>query len=263
MTTSGVLQLVAFLGLAGAGTALYVQNRDLTRRVEDLSLQAARVPEHPAPPGAAGKEATAGPVLEGAAASRAEVAEIRKSLDAVAKRVTAQEQRAGAAPGAGGALGGEAFEQGVRAVLERVQEEPNFKEKVAQAAGKPALDKKPTFGALAQYLTLDESQQTSFRRDLEDIQGELMAVLADRRPDGRVLLEEIGAAEALPASDPKRTQVFMDLFKLKVPGTEQTYIEKILALSSSFRQKTDGYLRPEQRDKFASVEVDLFGVKMN
>jgi hypothetical protein len=258
MTTSSILAVAAFVGLAGAGAALFVQNRELARRLDDLSVQV--VPsEHPAVPG------NDGPVLEGTPASRAEVADLRRSLDAVAERVTAQEKRAGAAPGKGaaGTFDGDAFEQGVRAVLERVQDEPTFKAKVAEAAGKPALDKKPTFGALAQYLTLDESQQTSFRRDLEDVQGELMALLADRRPDGRVLLEELGASEALPPNDPKRTEVFLDLFKLKIPGTEQTYVEKAVALSQAFRKKIDGYLRPEQRERFSAVEVDLFGVKMN
>jgi hypothetical protein len=263
MTTSGVLAVVAILGLAGAGTALHLENRDLARRLDDLSLQVATVPEHPLASGPEGRGGASGPVLEGTPATRAEVADLRSALEAVASRVTAQEKRAGAAPGAPGAFDGEAFEQSVRAVLERVQEEPTFKEKVAQAAGKPALENKPTFGALAKYLALDESQETTFRRDLEDVQGELFALLADRRPDGRVLLEEIAAAETLPANDPKKTEVFLDLFKLKIPGTEQTYVEKAVALATSFRKKSDGYLRPEQRERFAAVQVDLFGVKLN
>jgi hypothetical protein len=262
MTTSSVLAVAAFLGLAGAGTALYVQNRDLARRLDELKLEVARVPERP--PAADGKERgdTGGPVLEGATASRAEVADLRRALAAVADRVTAAETRAGAAPGQAGAAGGEAFEQGVREVLHRVQDEPAFKAKVAEAAGKPAIDKKPTFGALSKYLTLDETQATSFRRDLEDVQGELMALLADRRPDGRVLLEELAASEALPPNDPQRAAVFLDLFKLKIPGTEQTYVERAVSISLAFRKKADGYLKPEQQALFAAVEIDLFGVQM-
>lgn len=262
MTTSSVLAVAAILGLAGGGVALYVQHRELGRRLDELKLEVARVPERPAAAQPGERADAGGPVLEGATASRAEVADLRQALAAVAERVTAAEKRSGAPPGAAGLTGGEAFEQGVREVLSRVQDEPTFKAKVAEAAGKPALDKKPTFNALSQYLALDESQQTSLRSDLQDIQGELMALLADRRPDGRVLLEEIGAAESLPPNDPKKTAVFLDLFKLKIPGTEQTYVEKAVALSLAFRTKAAGYLKPEQQARFAAVEVDLFGVQM-
>jgi hypothetical protein len=262
MTTSSLVAALAFLGLGGASIGLFVQNRDLAKRVDELALQAPAVAEHvPAAP-------ADGAILEGAAgspATQAEVASLRQSVDALAARVQSQEARSGkSAPGgATGAVGSEAFEKGVREVLDRVQEEPTFKEKVAQAAGKPALDKKPTFGALSTYLALDGTQETSFRHDLEDVQGELFALLAERRPDGRVLIDEIAKSEALPPNDPKRTEVFLDLFKLKIPGTEQTYVERAVSLASSFRKKADGYLRQDQRERFGAVEVDLFGVKMN
>lgn len=262
MTTSSVVAAVAFLGLGGATIGLYVQNRDLAKRVDELALQTSAVPEHAAAPSAGG------PVLEGAAGSPAtqgELASLRQTVDALAARFQSQEARAAkSTPGSGaGAVGSEAFEKGVREVLDRVQEEPTFKEKVAQAAGKPAIEEKPTFAALSTYLALDGTQESAFRDGLTDIQGELFALLAERRPDGRVLLDEIMASEALPPNDPKRTEVFLDLFKLKIPGVEQTYVERVVALSASFRKKTDGLLRQDQRDRFGAVKVDLFGVKMN
>jgi hypothetical protein len=262
MSTTAVVTTAALIGLGAAGVGLYLQNRDLSRRLDEVALQAAAVPERAPLP------APEGPVLEGAVASPAtqgDLAAMRQTVAALATRVAQQEERAAQAgpAGASGALGAEAFERGVREVLDRVQEEPTFKEKVAQAAGKPALDKKPTFAALSQYLTLDSTQESSFRDDLTDIQGQLFALLAERRPDGRVLLDEIMAAEALPPNDPKRTEVFLDLFKLKIPGVEQTYVERAVALAASFRKKADGYLRQDQRDRFGAVEIDLFGVKMN
>src|SRR5688572_15397555 len=99
MTTSGVLAVAAFLGLAGAGAGLYVQNRELARRIDALSLQPA--PERAAAPGSPEHGDATGPVLEGTPASRAEVAGLRSAVEAVAARVTAQEQRAGAPAGAG------------------------------------------------------------------------------------------------------------------------------------------------------------------
>lgn len=260
MTTSGVLATVAILGLGGAGVGLYVQNRDLARRLDELAVQAAGRTERPA----SGAPAS-GPTLQGTPATHAEVVDLKQSLEGLARRLAAQEQRAGK-PGPDGAptvFVGEAFEQGVRAVLDRVQDEPVYKQKVAEAAGKPAIDKKPTFAALSQFLALDGTQEATFRRDLEDAQGELMALLADRRPDGRVLLEEIGLAETLPPNDPKRTEVFLDLFQLKIPGTDQTYVQRVVSLATAFRKKADVYLKPEQREKFAGADLDLFGVKMN
>lgn len=259
MTLSSMAAALAFLGLGGASIGLYVQNRDLARRVDELALPASAALERPPVPGAEG------PMLQGSQVSPSDFASLRQTVDALAARVQGQEARAAkSGPGAAsGAVGSEAFEQGVRAVIDRVQEEPTFKEKVAQAAGKPALDKKPTFGALASYLALDGTQESAFRNDLEDVQGELFALLAERRPDGRVLLDEIGKADTLPPNDPKRTEVFLDLFKLKIPGTEQTYVERAVALGAGFRTKTDAYLRQDQRERFGAVEVDLFGVKMN
>ena len=260
MSTSMVIAAVAFVGLAGAGVGLYVQNRDLSARLDEMAVQtaSARVEQDKA------RFETA-PTLQGTPATHAEVVDLRQALDAVAARLAAQEKRIGKPGPEGAAPGyaGEAFEQGVRAVLERVQEEPVFKKKIAEAAGKPAIEKKPTFAALSQYLALDGTQEITFRHDLEDAQGELMALLADRRPDGRVLLEEIGQSEALPPNDPKRTEVFLDLFRLKIPGPEQTYVERAVALASTFRKKADAYLKAEQREKFASADLDLFGVKMN
>ena len=262
MTASSVLAAVAFLALGGLGAGLYVQNRDLARRVDELAAAP------PSSPAARAPAPADGPLLEGAAgapATQSDLAALRTSMEALAARVDAQETRAAkAAPGgAAGAVSGEAFEKGVREVLDRVQEEPTFKEKVAQAAGKPAIEHKPTFAALSKYLALDETQETSFRHDLEDIQGSLFALLAERRPDGRVLLDEITKAESLPPSDPKRTEVFLDLFKLKIPDSDQTYVERAVSLAASFRKKADAYLRQDQRERFGAVDIDLFGVKMN
>ncbi len=250
----------AVLALGGASAALYARSRDLERRLDALSAEA---------PGAGSRDpverAVGAPTLEGAPADRVEVAGLREQVEALERRVAGAEQRLSAGPGPGAATAADpaAFEQGVRDVLERVQREPEFKAKVAEAAGRPILEKKPTFGALAKHLSLDASQETSFRRDLEDVQGSLMALLAETRPDGRVLLEEIGRVEALPEGDPQRARVFLDLFKLQSPGTEQTYVEKALELAVTFRRKTEAYLRPEQRERFQATDVDLFGVRMN
>ena len=268
MAVPSLVAGLAFTALAGGGVALYVQNKNLIERIDELKVTSAKAAERSSAP------SSGAPALQGGGgvASRNDVDEVRRQLGQVAERVTAQEKRTAVAavPGAPGLAGGTAagrfegpaFEESVRKVLAAVHAEPEFKQQVAEAAGKPGLDKKPTFGALSKYLALDAAQETDFRQDLQDAQGELMALLAEERPDGRVLLKEIGEMDALPEGDPKRAQVFLDLFKLKIPGTEQTYIEKVFALATAFRTKANGYLRPEQRERFAGTEIDLFGVKM-
>lgn len=261
MAASTALSWTSLLVLGAASTALFVKNRNLERRLDEVALQGAGA----AVARTAAGPSAGGPTLAGSPADQAEVAALKRQVEALVERVEGQERRLVAPGAAGTAPSGDAaaFERGVRDVLDRVQQEPEFRQKVAEAAGKPAIEKKPTFAVLAQHLALDSSQEATFRHDLEDVQGSLMALLAEQRPDGRVLLEEIGKADQLPEGDPQRAAVFLDLFKLRIPGTEQTYVERALELAMGFRKKAETYLRPEQRERFAAVDVDLFGVKMN
>jgi len=258
MSPASWMPWVACLGLGAAGVGLAVQNRDLARRLEALeALPASASPRDVAPPEGEGPTLVVG----GGPASKAELEALGRELQALRKQVAAGGS-ASATPGAPGA-GSAAFEQGVRDVLARVSEEPEFKSKVAAAAAPATLPHKPTFAALAEHLALDASQEKDFRQDLEDMQGSLFALLAEQRPDGRVLLEELGSADQLPEGDPKRTQVFLDLFQLKIPGTEETYVARAVRLATDFRRRTDAYLKDAQRSRFAGLDVDLFGVKMN
>lgn len=260
MPVSTWLPWVACLGVGAVGLTLAAQNRELARRIEALESVPASAPERAS--AAAGTE-SAGPslVVGGGPVSKAALEALKRELALLHERVGAV-AKAGAGTG-GASAGSSAFEQGVRDVLARVSDEPEFKQKVAAAATSGALPHKPTFAALAEHLALDASQENDFRHDLEDMQGSLFALLSERRLDGRVLLEEIGAADQLPEGDPKRTLVFLDLFQLKIPGTEETYVARAVELASAFRKRTDAYLKPEQRSRFGGLDVDLFGVKFN
>jgi hypothetical protein len=258
MATAAWIPWTLALGLGATSVAAFLQGRDHARRLETLeSMPTAPVPRAPGAPGE-------GPslVVGGGPAFKAD-------LDTLAQEVKELRARlaAGAKPGTGGAggaaPGSAAFELGVRDVLARVQDEPEFKAKVAAAGGAQTLAKKPTFGALAEHLALDANQQRDFRRDLEDIQGSLFALLSEKRPDGRVLMEEIVAVESLPEGDPKRATVFLELFTLKIPGSEETYVARAVTLATNLRTNAQRYLRPEQQSRFASLDVDLFGVKMD
>lgn len=246
------------LALGATSIASFAQGRDLARRLEVLESLPAPVPAREAGASVEGPSLVVG----GGPALKADLEALAGEVKDLRARL-AVAPKAGPGGGGGPAPGSAAFELGVRDVLARVQDEPEFKAKVAAAGGAQPLPKKPTFGALAQHLALDANQQRDFRRDLEDIQGSLFALLSEKRPDGRVLLEEVTAVESLPEGDPKRATVFLELFTLKIPGTEETYVARAVTLATGLRTNAQRYLRPEQQSRFASLDVDLFGIKMD
>lgn len=260
MALSTPLHAAALLLLAGGGVALYVQNRSLERKITDLE-------QMPAPVVRSESAAGSAPTLQAPAATKAEVKVMLDTLGEFTTRVAAQEKRladvTAAAAAKGGASAGPAFEDAVRDVVNRMADETEFKAKIALAAGKPVIDKKPTIAALAKALSLDTTQETRFREDLKDAQLELFAVLSEERPDGTVPMAEIQKSMEYPEHDPRRAEAFLSLFKQKIPGSEETYMERAIALATGFRKKTGEYLRPEQTDVFNRLDVDLFGVKMD
>ena len=100
-------------------------------------------------------------------------------------------------------------------------------------------------------------------KDLQEIQQELFALLSEERDDGVEPLELIAKAEELKEGDPKRAETFMKLFTLKIPGGEDTYMQRAVKLGTSFRKRIDEYLRPAQLEILNSIDVDWFSVKFN
>jgi len=100
-------------------------------------------------------------------------------------------------------------------------------------------------------------------KDLQEIQQELFGLLSEERDDGVVPMEMIAEAESLKEGDPKKAQVFIKLFTLKIPGEEETYMQRAVQLQTDFRKKTADYLRPAQLEVWQDLEVDLFSVKFD
>ena len=50
---------------------------------------------------------------------------------------------------------------------------------------------------------------------------------------------------------------------MKIPGGEETYMQRAVKLTTSFRSKADKYLRTEQKEILNSVEVDWFSIKFD
>lgn len=264
MGTTAILGTVAVLGLGGVVGVLCVQNRSLERRLAEV--ERAGVAARTAAADAADAAAPGAPALRGIDPTAGEVKALQARVADLAKDVSRHDERlrAGAAPGTSAAAPSPddpVFEEAVRGVVEKLLDDDGIRPKVAKAARSDEVPKKPHIDVLAKALSLDKSQDQRFREDLKDVQTELYALLAEQRPDGIVPLEEIMKAESLPEGDPGRAEMFMKLVKLQIPGSQQTYFEKAVQLAGDFRKKTTTYLRADQTDRFAHLDVDLFSVK--
>ena len=153
------------------------------------------------------------------------------------------------------------FDDAVRGVLDRYAMERKFRETLKKAAG-PLIAKKPKYGELAKVLELRPEQSTRFEQDIRQIQGELYQILQIPRSDGITPLEDIMQAEQYPEGNPKRSEAFLKLFKLTIPDTQETYIERAVALTSSVKDKTKTYMDDAQRAILDTLDLDWFGIQM-
>jgi hypothetical protein len=262
-----VLLGVFAVGLVVATFRLARDQAALDERLR--TLEAARAAPRAAPEAAEGEPTSADrPALDGREGTE-EAAPLREAVADLADRVARQEARVqevarvvveGSAP----SLGRPEFEDAVRDVVGRLLADTSFRPKVAAAAKAGEVPKKPHLDVLAKALALDDAQKRRFREDLQDVQGQLLTVLSEPAADGGATwLERIAAVEQQPEGDPRRAQVFVELLKAKVPGGEQTFLERAVELATEFRRRTGEYLRPDQSESFARMDVDLFGVKMD
>ncbi|MHC5011419.1 MAG: hypothetical protein ACYTG6_10775, partial [Planctomycetota bacterium] len=240
---------------------LYAGNRALEERVRFLESEpAAREPVAPGPET---------PVLSGTAVHR-EVTGLREDVAALAERVSATETRVGDASrsGAEGApagaldLSSPAFDEAVRDVVLDLTGDVAFRSRLG-LDGSSSLGKDPPFAKLAEALKLDGVQEEALREEIGDLQASLLDVLQTPRPDGIVPLEEIQRAESLPEHDPERAAIFFRLFSKQVPGTEETYLQRAIALTRGFRERVVRHLGREQVEIFQSLDVNYFEVKLD
>ena len=153
------------------------------------------------------------------------------------------------------------FERAVEDVALALADDVRFRAKLG-LRGSPSLPKKPAFHQLAGALDLDADQEEKLRGDLMGMKEEAFALLSEERDDGIVPMEEIQKAEALPEHDPERAQIFMGLFTKKIPGSDETYMERLVTLTGELRKRVGGYLSNQQRDVWNALDIDLLGVEM-
>jgi hypothetical protein len=266
MSLPTLLSGFALTVAVGAGALLYGQNQDLKERLAAVETMAAAETDaaDPAAPGS--------PMLRGGRTAR-EVAEVRRLTNALVQRVDEQETRleaiaeaggdGSAAPVAAASLRTAAFTDAVReVVLEMAGNDAAFRSKVG-SQDRTKLPKNSSFAKLATVLELDAAQESQMSKDLQGMQQELFGILSEERDDGVVPMEMIAKAEGLKEGDPKRAELFIQLFTLKIPGREETYMQRAVKLQGDFRKRTTDYLRPAQLEIWQNLEVDLFSVKFD
>jgi hypothetical protein len=255
-------QFLAWAAVAGGVGYAIVSQRDATRRLE--ALEEARK-EAPAPvPAADGalEKRVAAVEARVAASESAQTAALAAVRGDVKKDVTKIWETLLAQPGAAATPGEQpGFEQAVRAVVDRYAMEHKFREAVQKAAG-PLVPKKPSFVQLATALKLRPDQAERFGGEIRAIQMELYEILQVPRADGVAMWEEIQTAEQYPEGSPKRAEIFLKLFKLTIPDSSETYVEKAVELATKVKTGTKDYFDAEQSRTLDSLELDWFGIRM-
>jgi len=256
---------VAVLALGGGAFVLHAQNSDLTERLTSLEARLIEGGTAVAQDHRGAAELDARRERSQANATRIEELEldVAKATQLLEKYDPEQIARAAAGSVEGGAapMDPKLLEQKIREGVLDMAGDVHFRTKLG-LRGSPNLPKKPGFGQLAEALELDANQEDLLRKDLMGFKEEFFAIISEERSDGVVPMEEIQKAEALGPNDPGRAQIFVKLFTLKIPGSDETYMSRLGDMTSEFRKGVKDYLRDDQTELFDAIEVDYLGVQM-
>jgi hypothetical protein len=262
MPVPAAAHVLAWVALGSGLVFVAVRQGDLDRRLSVAEKAPPAAAPSPAAADDPAREAELavlrGRVETSERANASQVEEVRKEV----QRLWAEWMRSPAGgPDLATLSADPAFEDAVRGVVDRYAMERKFREAVQKASG-PLVPKKPSFEQLAKALELKPPQAERFASEIRAIQTELYELLAAPRADGVALLEEIQQAEQFPEGSPKRTETFLKLFKLTIPDTEETYVERAILLASRVKEGTKDYFEPAQYDTLASIDLDWFGIRM-
>jgi len=255
---AAVLAVLVVLGATVAAQGFFLRRQD--QRLRDLESAQARLAT---PEGVEETLRRAGidPArVAGAstpAAVAAEAAARRAAVDAaVAAQTTALEERLAslekstAALAAGGAADGDALDA---VVAKKVEEKMGGKKK----DGIFGDEKKRPLTEISKDLELTEPQEDQMAAAIDASQKKVFDLITTPRNDGTNLLDDL--AEAL--KDPEHAQekaqaVFLQLFTAKIPGSDETYLAKIMTEKVALNEEFRKVLTPEQMKKYERLGQD-------
>ena len=256
----------AVLALGAGAVVLHTQNGDLTERLASLEARLVGDGAAAGADGAGAAQLDARRERTKANAERIQALEldVARVAQAIEKldRIDPEQIAAVVASGGGASVvDPKLLEQKIREGVMDMAGDVHFRTKLG-LRGSPNLPKKPAFGQLAEALHLDANQEDRLRKDLMAFKEDFFAIISEERGDGIVPLEEIAKAEELGPNDPERAQIFIKLFTLKIPGSDETYMQRLGDMTTEFRKGVKDYLRDDQTEIFNAIEVDYLGVEM-
>lgn len=256
--------VVAWVALGTGVGAVLVGQHDVSKRLAALEETRASAPAGSAAAGMDGDKdreiATLQARLEASESRQTDqLTAVRKETAKLWEELLKSPDATAPAAGAPGKQAG--FEEAVRGVIDRYAMEHKFREAVQKATA-PLVPKKPSFVQLATALKLRPEQAERFGNEIRAIQTELFEILSLPRADGVALLEEIQQADQFPEGNPKRAEIFLKLFKLTIPDTQETYIERAVALATKVKTGTKDYFDVDQSTSLDGLDLDWFGIRM-
>lgn len=263
MSVSSVLAGIALVVTVSGVAVLYERNQALEERL--AMLEGPRVAD-----GSGVAQDGDAPLLSGGGLQR-DLAELQGLTEGIVRRMNALEEREAAGAVAGEPVGERVaaltedagFSDAVRGVvLDMATNDVDFRARIG-TRDRMEIPKDAPFTRVAEALKLDASQEDRMSKDLQAMQQDLFGLLAEERDDGVVPMEIIAKAEEYKEGDPRKAEAFMKLFTLKIPGEEDTYMQRAVKLQTDFRKRTLKYLRPEQNEIWDAMKVDWFSIKFN
>jgi hypothetical protein len=123
------------------------------------------------------------------------------------------------------------------------------------------------YASFAARLDMDEHQKAAAEEILRRGKTELLEHLRKPLPDGTVLIDELAETMYQASKNPEKQNktgeaVFLRLFSEKVPGTQKTYIETIMAVQERMKTEVKTHLSDGQKKTYDEWSPDLTKVEL-
>ena len=249
----------ALVALAAVSVAEGFLIRRQEARLRDLESAVARqsTPEGAAEilkkAGVDPRAADAGAVSSTAAKAARQAVEdaVAEKSEEIARRLEALEKNALAAAGGGG---------GDPAAIDDMVSK-KVDEKLADAKQKKGGlfgdDKKRPLSEVSKDLALTELQEDQMAEAINASQKVCFGIVTTPRNDGTNILDDIVVAMQDPEhAQEKATAAFMKLFTDKIPGTDETYLARIMTEKATLNSEFKKVLTEDQMKKYTRLGQD-------
>ncbi len=129
------------------------------------------------------------------------------------------------------------------------------------ASGKD-VGRLPTMQTLSEKLGMTPFQEQKTKEIFDRAKYDAFGIVNTPREDGTSLLDEVTDV-MLHSQNPRQdgTRVMMKLFYENVPGTDETYFQKLKQLQTDTQDGVTGVMDESQAATYNSMDVNVFGVQ--